>query len=314
MWSHHRQPLQHPAADCSTVGDVLQRLMSTREAEAGLTWNTLLEAAGRTIAEPFDSDRLTVALTAMFHGLVIRHAVDPDAVDDELFGDVTAAVAMSVTVPRGGRLRDDDLDQPLFDESRLSPQARSGARRRRETRGRITEATTGAFGAGWEEVSISEIAEMSGVSPQTVINLFSSPRAVAASTFVRHTADIRALANEMLQADPLDALRATLTRLAECVSADTEPARALLSERLAVLLHHGTEITEMDIRVEVPLADSLIVHLSRLDLGRREPTDVAATLINFVITQTLGRPHQEALTAELALRLLPDPSAATQPA
>ncbi len=121
LWSHHRQLLQHPVDGCSTVGDVLQRSMATREAEGGRAWSGLLEAADRTIAEPFDIDRLAVALTAMFHGLVIRHAVDPEAVDDELFGDVTAAIARSVTVPLGGRLRDDDLDRPFFDESRLSP-------------------------------------------------------------------------------------------------------------------------------------------------------------------------------------------------
>jgi len=313
LWSQHGKDLQRPVDGLSTVGDVLHRLVASRQHEATATWQTLLASADRTLTEPFDIDRLAVALTATFHGLMIRHAIDPDAVDDELFGDVAAAIAMAITVPRGGRLRDDDLLRPLIDESRLSPQARSGARRRRETRGRITDASTGAFGAGWEEVSVSEIAEMSGVSPQTVINLFTSSRAVAASTFVRHTTDIRAVSTELLDADPLDALRTTLTRLAECVSADTEPARALLSERLAVLLHRGTELTDMDIRVEVPLADSLIVHLSRLDLGRRQPTDVAATLINFVIMQTLGRPHQEALTAELALRLLPDPSTAADP-
>lgn len=310
MWAHHHQSLQQPADGCATVADVLRRALEIRQREAADSWRALLAAADRTLAEPFDMDRLAVALTAMFHGLMIRHAVDPDAVDDELFGDVTAAVAMSITVPRGGRLRDEDLGRPLVDDSRLSPQARSGARRRRETRNRITDAATGAFAGGWEDVSISEIAELSGVSPQTVINLFTTSRAVAASTFVRHTPDIRAVSTEMSEADPLDALGATLTRLAECVSADPEPARALLSERLAVLLHRGTDLADMDIRVEVPLADSLIVHLSRLDLGGREPTDVAATLINFVIMQTLGRPHQEALTAELALRLLPDPSPA----
>ncbi len=308
MWAHHHQPLHQPTDGCATVGDVLQRLTQTGQATATDAWRMLLTSTDRTLNDPFDIDRLATALTALFQGLRIRHAVDPTAVDDELFGDVAAALAMSITVPRGGRLRDADVDRPIVDESGLSPQARSGARRRRETRGRITDATAGAFTGGWEEVSISEIAELSGVSPQTVINLFGSTRAVAASTFVRHTADIRAMANEMLAHDPVDALRSLLTRLAECVSADTEPARALLSERLAALLHRGTEIIDMDIRTEVPLADSFILHLSRLDLGGRQPTDVAATLINFVIVQTLGRPHQEGLTAELALRLLPEPS------
>ncbi len=306
LWSHYQQPLHQPVEGCETVGDVLRTLLRTRQDEATGGWRSLLAATDRTLADPFDVDRVGTALTALFQGLVIRQAVDPGSVDDELFGDITAALAMTITVPLGGRLRDADLDQPLFDDSRLSPQARSGARRRRETRTRITEAATGAFAAGWEDVSISDIAELAGVSPQTVINLFTSTRAVAASTFVRHVADIRAVATDARRLDPTEALRLTLTRLAECVSADPEPARALLSERLSVLLHRGADLTDMDIRVEVPLAEGLIVHLSRLDLGRRQPTDLAATLINFVIMQTLGRPHQELLTAELAIRLLPE--------
>ncbi len=126
MWAHHHQPLHQPAHGCATVGDVLQRLTQTGQSTATDAWQLLLTSSDRTLTDPFDIDRLATALTALFQGLRIRHAVDPEAVDDELFGDVAAALARSITVPRGGRLRDADVDRPIVDESGLSPQARSG--------------------------------------------------------------------------------------------------------------------------------------------------------------------------------------------
>ena len=110
-------------------------------------WNLLLDGIGRTFLDPFDLDRIAVALTALFEGLLARQQVDPDAVDDALFSDVATALAASLTVPLGSRIRLADLadltelaDSGTVDGIRgaqrgdpnLSPQARSGARRRRE--------------------------------------------------------------------------------------------------------------------------------------------------------------------------------------
>jgi AcrR family transcriptional regulator len=155
------------------------------------------------------------------------------------------------------------------------------------------------------------VAEAAGVSNQTVVNLFHGVQGVAAATFAEHATDVREVADSTADQDPLLALHQVLVRLAECVAMDPEPARALLAERVAAALHQGGELSDMDIRLEVPLADSVMLALSRLDVGDTEPIEIATVLINFVLSHAIGRSGQEFETARLALRLLPDSSTGT---
>jgi AcrR family transcriptional regulator len=239
-----------------------------RVGQAVAGWARLLEATGRAFVEPFDAHRIGLALSGLFDGLLIRQQIDPDAVDDELFADVAATLATALTVPRGSRVRLADLAEPLHNHANLSPQARSGARRRRESRLRITDAATGLFAEGWEQVPASDIAEAAGVSNQTVLNLFGGVREVAASTFVRHMPDLRSLAAATSDEDPLVALHRVLSRLSELAEGDPEPARALLAERVAVKLRHGGDLQEMDIRLGCPSCNVLPA-IERMDLGGR---------------------------------------------
>ena len=133
VWAHHAQALDTPDEETSTVADVLRQNYRVRHVDAVRGWQHLLSLTGRTFIEPFTLDQVAVALTALFEGLLIRHQLDPDVVDDGLFGDVSAAVATALTVPRGSRMRLADLTDAFFDQSTMSPQARSGAKRRRAT-------------------------------------------------------------------------------------------------------------------------------------------------------------------------------------
>lgn len=313
LWAHHDQPLSQdyviddrPDDDVTvrTVGEIIALDYRRRNSDAVGGWNYLLERTGRTVLEPFTMDRIAVALSGMFDGLQVIHQVDPEAVDDELFADVAAALALAITVPRGGRVRLADLSGALLDDSHLSPQARSGARRRRTTRRRITEATTEMFDQGWERVSISEVAETADVSNQTVINLFGSVRGVAAATFARFVPALREAAGPMSGDTPPDVLRRVLTRLAECAAADPEAARALVGERLLAVSQRGGDLADMDIRLEVPLAETLLPIAYDLGMNALQATDAVASTINFVLAQSIGRPNQEARTADLALRML----------
>ena len=308
LWAHHDQPLSEPCGDYRTVSDILRHSYRLRQQEATAVWAELLERTGRKIVPPFTLDELATTLNALFQGLIVRAAVDPEAVPDEMFAEVAVALGAALTVPRGSTLRLADLTRPLLDESRLSPQARSGARRRRETRARISAAAVDLFEGGWESVSATDVAEAAGVSTQTVINLFRSVRAVAASVFARHVPEIRraSFGDDGASEDPLDRLEATLRCMAEAVSADPEPARALLGERADVNLHRGGELTEHDIRIEVPIAEPVLRCVEELDIDGHEPIDLSRTLIDFILCQTLGRPNREAETAATALRLLPD--------
>lgn len=310
LWAHHSQALAEAHGEMTTVGDVLRAGYRDRHDKAVVGWQLLLDRTGRSFIEPFDIDRIAIALTALFEGLLVRQQIDPDAVDDTLFADVSAALATSLTVPRGSRVRLADLGEALIDQSQLSPQARSGARRRRETRRRITAAATGMFDGGWESVPASEVAEAAGVSNQTVLNLFGSVRAVAASTFARHVPDLCAVADTAANEAPPTALRRVLARLADHVRADPEPARALLTERIAAKLHHGGEIVDHDIRAEVPTVQALLPAIERFDLGNEEPIDVVAALTDTVLSLALDRARSPEDVATVAMRLLP-PSART---
>jgi AcrR family transcriptional regulator len=309
LWSHHDRELSSGTDQAGTVGDVLRHSYRIRRDQAAAGWRRLLTSTGRTFIEPFDPERMADLMVALYEGLLVRHQVDPAAIDDTLFADVAAALATSFTVPLGSRVRMADLidpTSPLRDPGRLSPQARSGARRRRETRHRITEAATGMFDRGWETVSASEIAEAAEVSNQTVLNLFDSVREVAASTFVRHLPQLRQVAQETSGDDPLVAAYLVLSRLAELTVADPEPARALLGERVRAKLQRGGELAEMDIRLEVPIIQAVLPAIERMDLGGAEPIEVAVSLCDTTLSLALDRigPTRPDI-AELVMRLLP---------
>jgi AcrR family transcriptional regulator len=304
LWSHHHQPLHRPVGDLRTVGDVLERTYRTREDDASAGWHQLLERTGLTLIEGFTTGRMSTALTALWQGLQLRRALEPAAVDDDLFPEVATLLTAAVVQGRGVRRRLEDAAAPL-DEADLSPQARSGARRRRQTRRRIIEASTGRFDHGWEEVTATEVAEWSEVSVQTVFNLFQSVRGVAASTFRRHYRAYDEAVQSRLPTDPLDALRAGLVVLALAAAQDPEPARALLSERLAAHGRHGDTLVEGDIRVELPLVLVAVQPLERMGLDGTTAVDVGSTLVNFVLAHAIPRPGRADETVELALRLLP---------
>lgn len=304
LWAHHHQPLSHEVDGLRTVGDVLRDNYRVRHDDAVAGWRHLMSSTGRSFVEPFDLDRIAVALTALFEGLLIRQQVAPDEVDAHLFADVSTALASALTVAEGRRVTLADRLSTLGVTEPVSPQARSGARRRRATRDRIVAAATGMFGDGWEAVPATDVAEVAGVSNQTVVNLFRTVRAVAAATFGRHMDDLRAA--QVVHADraPEVSLHRVLTRLAELVQADRGPARALLEERL-VTIGRDEPPADDDVRAEVPIMEALIEPLGAMDLGDLSPLEAGTTLINVTITLALDRVNRPGYVASLAMRMLP---------
>lgn len=307
MWAHARSDLCRPTGEYERVADVFVQQYGVRQRDAVNGWRHLLERTGRTFIEPFTLDRLAVAMTAMFEGLRIRAAVDPDHVDDELLGDMCAAVAAALTAPPGSSARLSEMTVRLApDLTNLSPQARSGAQRRRRTRQRVVAAAEGMFGRGWEDVSVTDVAEAAGVANQTVTNLFGGVRGVAAATFARHVGPVEAAAApDAADEAPEHRLRRAVQRLAEVADADPEPARALLAERLAAELHHAAELQPMDVRSEVPLAPCLAGPLAGLGLCEEgDQSGLAATLVDVVLTRSVGARGRTAETTELAMALV----------
>ncbi len=312
----------HPAAELSgqdeaylTIGDVLRENYRIRHVQALDGWDLLLRRTGRAYIPPFSADKVAIALTAMFEGLLARAQFDPGAVDGVLFADVAATLISTLTSPSTTRIRLAALEDrplvdesPMLDDSHLSPQARSGARRRRESRHTVINAAIGRFDDGWESVSATELAEASGVSNQTVLNVFHSVREIAACTFARHIPELRQLAHDTAADDPLTALHRVLTKLSQVVAADPEAARALLGERIAAKYQRGRELSDLDVRSEVPLVQVLMPALERMDLGETDPLDLVAKLCDTVLSLALDHASRMEDHASLAMRLLP-PSA-----
>ena len=304
LFAHHRASL--PTG--GTIGDVLGESNRRQFDVIASRWQEVLDRTAMRLEDPFDPRRLAVSVSALRLGLEIFHAVDPESVDDRLFADTTATLANAVSRIdlRASRvIVADELGQ-ITD---ASPQARAGARRREETRNRIITATTGMFDDGWNHLSATDIAEASGVSTQTVINLFGHPRMVCAATFVRHLPAFIESIDAAMPDHPEVALREALLHLARSAAADPHPARAFLVERVGIRMERQFDLADDDIRVQVPFGFRLayvVAALTGIDILDPAVADLGATLIDFVLSHAIPRPGRSEEAVELALRLLPD--------
>jgi AcrR family transcriptional regulator len=308
LFAHHRAELASPDDELRTVGDVVRSIFRLQVEGATAGWARLLDAEDLRVREPFDARRLAIAVHGLLIGLLIAHAVDPDSVDDHLFADATATLAGAVTRTelRAPRIA---LTTELVPEIDVPPRARSGARRRQESRQRIVQAATGMFADGWDSVSATEVAEAAGVSPQTVLNLFGNVRKVCAATFGAHLPAVEAAIASVGPGRPLDALREALLAIARGAADDPHPARALLVERLNTQAEREFDIYDDDIRVLAPVGirvSRVVAELLGTELIAEGTPDLSSTLVDFVLAHAIPRPRRAEETVELALRLLPE--------
>lgn len=301
-----------PTNTDSTIGDVLRDVYRSQIDDMTTIWDDLLDVTEMRLDRPFDVRRLAVAVYSLLLGMEILQQIDPDAVDDLLFAETTAMLATSVS-----RL---DFRAPrvvvaaeLGEDPSASPQARSGARRRHETRIRVVRAVSGLFDDGWDSVSATEVAEAAKVSTQTVINLFGNVRRVCAATFVRHVPAFEAAITDHDPGHPMDSVRSALLVLARAAAEDPHPARAFLAERVGTRSARGFDLDDDDIRVLVPMGIRLTRPLGAAigwELTSLALPDLGSTLIDFVLANATPRPGRSEETVELAMRLLPAPGSA----
>lgn len=301
---HQDTALPHPHGDVRTVGHLLFRALRAGEVNGIAMSEEVLRRSGRVPVEPFTVERMVVALTALFNGLAQRHALDPGAVDDELFADVVAVLVATLTQPVGSRRHVEDL--AALDGLRLSPQARVGALRRDATRRRIVERAAGLFSDGWEDVTASEVADRAGVSTQTVLNAFRTVRSVAAATFGRHLAPLEPPSENLTRAQATATLRTVLTQLASAASADAGAARALLDERLDD--RHVRPLERPTVDDFVPLAE-LVEPLVGAVLGERATAppsadELTGAVVDLTLRQGVALAGDPQAAADLALLLL----------
>jgi len=314
LQAHRDTLLPQPDGDARTVGQLVDRTMAEGE-RAGIAMSAeVLRRSRRVPVEPFTVDRLVVALTGLFNGLAQRHALDPGAVDDELFADVVTVLVATLTQPLGSRRQVDDV--AALAGLDLSPQARVGAMRRDATRRRIVERAAGLFTDGWEEVTASEVADRSGVSTQTVLNAFSSVRLVAAATFGRHLPPLAAAAGaDGDDATPTDRLHRVLVGLATAAAADAGAARALLDERLDDRHRRPLERPRVDEFVPlVELVEPLVGEVLGTDPAARPSVDeLTGATVDLVLRQGVALAGDPEAAAALGLRLLVAGPAANSP-
>lgn len=306
LWSHNRSTYEDDGTE-KPISEGVASIYRRVESRALEMWTPALELSGLEITPPFTARSLTTVAFAIFEGLVIRYEVDPEAVPPSLWGDACVALISGMTRPAGARVRlsDDSYELEHYREPR-SPQARSGAQRRRETRSRIVAAATGMFTDGWESISATDVAHAAGVSTQTVLNLFTSVRAVAAATFAPQAQELYRQALGRSSEDPVNGLKGALTDLTVRCRAAPEVTRALHAERLASFIDRGRSLSEMDVRLEVPISGAIGLWLGRMGLTGDRGLALSTTLADFVLTNSIISDGTTDEIIDMAFRLIPD--------
>lgn len=308
LWSRSRSDYYDDDGTPKRIGDGMSAIYRRVQTRSVDMWTPALELSGLEMAPPFTVDSLTTVAFAIFEGLVLRSEVDPDAVPPTLWADACVALISGATRPAGAkvRLRGDAYEFERHPDDLRSPQARSGAQRRRETRSRIVEAATGMFSNGWESISATDVANVAGVSTQTVINLFSSVRAVAAATFAPHAQELYRQALGRSGEDPLAGMRQALADLTIRCRSVPEVTRALLGERLASFTNRGRSLAETDVRLEVPVSGALGLWLGRMGLTGDRGLALSTTIADFVLTNSIVSDGSTDEVVTMALRLIPE--------
>lgn len=306
LWSHY-PARTGDEPDAPTVAELLREGYLRSESHSAALWRPALAQSGLEFVEPFSLELMTVLASALLEGLAIRAAIDPENVPSFALGEAIVALVAGVMRPAGVHVKlEGDAFEVTGQPERRSPQARSGAQRRYETRRRIVAACTGMFVDGWESIAVTDVATKAKVSTQTITNLFGSVRAVAAATFAPQAQHMYQNALGRSHEDPWLGLKESLTDLTVRARIEPEVARALLAERINSLLKRGGSLGEMDVRLEVPISGAIGLWLSRLGMVGDDSISVSTTLVNFVLTQAITSEESSEKVAALALRLLPN--------
>lgn len=85
------------AREHTSLTDDFERLYGSLDKRTVDGLSTMLEGWDRTPIAPFSWSDIATTLTALTEGLLIRHAVNPDAVPVELLGQVATGIVASMT-------------------------------------------------------------------------------------------------------------------------------------------------------------------------------------------------------------------------
>jgi AcrR family transcriptional regulator len=255
----------------STVDQPYGDLLRTIDRRIGASAASLFEAWGRELRPPVDVATYVAAHTALVSGSVVRHLVDPAAMDARRFSGISTALALPLLRARDDtRTLDDRLTELNYFPRRGDPRTRSGfsAAEESTTMARLLDGAAQVFGLhGFRGASAAQVARQAGVSVSTLYN---------------HVEGLADLAVALLFRQFLDA--------APTLDRTTDTAAALL--QMAEFCAHRLDWIEpyvVRLALQQPGTDPLVDHVRSAGI---EPTDPESTqsLVLLTLSRLLRTP------------------------
>lgn len=231
LWLAREQPLMSPAPGERCVGDLVAGTYDRYHGALQVVYEQLISAWGRKVRSEFTVAQIATVLSALVQGLAIRHAVDPAAVPDDLFGKVVTRLVPVMTT--------DKLDRSSAEEhlARLGTTSHTGDR---VPNGALLDALERLLERrSWAFITVADISDEAGVPPSTAYDNFGSKVAIAVALWRRQEAQLGRYVEELVEReggrDPLDLVRLGLDRFIALVRHDRDLSRDIVSAALGVI-------------------------------------------------------------------------------
>jgi AcrR family transcriptional regulator len=265
-------------ADGLEVARHMERFHRSWEGQMAAIYEQAATAADLRLVEPFTFVDLAQILEAMFDGLQRQWMCDPRSIRDGLASDAAVAIASVMLVPAGNPVALGEVSaglprgdlQPGSEE--LDPEVAAAV------------IVAGLFADGVDGVTLTQVGDALGWSPEDVHARLGSVRRVAALSFARHLPAVDAAAGRRQDLDAAVALSDALFELARCVLADRWCALALHVERVESRAGMSAEPEGEGIGDLVPLARIFEALLGELDGASLAVGDAAEMMVDTVLT------------------------------
>lgn len=222
--------------DDPEIADGLRAVVHETEAIRSRIFARQLPTWGRWNRSPLEGHHVHAILTAMAEGLAVRHVLEPERFPVRLYGLAALSLLIMLTARR-------ENDRSLYDVLEVANDWASSATDRPErvapnpgtplsdedVRRLILEARRLASVSGWEDVSLSGVALLSGMPEARVMEAFGSKAGLAMAIFLFN---VSARQEDLVETDdPLADLRSMLA-----VSVDELRRSPVFSQSMVAIL------------------------------------------------------------------------------
>ncbi|MFJ1768432.1 TetR family transcriptional regulator [Amycolatopsis sp. NPDC088138] len=285
-----------------------------------LAYERILASWGASMRKPFSSKLVAVALTALVEGLALRSIFDPEAVPDDLFGDLTIALIAAIVDPDHNHEHINDVVAPISEQVQLKFASAKPDGLPEDPRAAILDAARTEFGVrGYFLTTFSLIAARAHVPSPVLRQLFPSKAAIIIDAL---DGPCERLAQQVdddvkLSYPPQETITRHLGRLENLATQNPEFVQALLM----LAAHETAASPDMNVVVkrELDLPQMLVPTIERAQKAGAFRADIpaydaAAMLTNALFLHWFTRrdaPPQE--HARLISQLLLDGLAVPEP-